>query len=293
MKKQQRWPLALASILVAALLSSCGGGGRSPAWETQAINLTLSSISPTSGRILGGTTIVLKGGAFKTGIKVSFGGTESTAVSFTNSTQIQAVTPAHAPGKVDVTVTNPDPDTKPATLTGAFTYLPPPTVTSVSPTSGPSAGGTAVTITGSDFQQNATVAFGGVEATPVTVAGAIQIQTQTPAHPSGTVDILVTNPTDGQSDKLAGAFTYIALHAVSLAWDPPSPDLKYNIYRRAATGGPYSKVYTTEINATTFNDTTVLGDKTYFYVATAVDSNNNESDYSNEVQADVPPDVRP
>jgi hypothetical protein len=291
MKKQQRWPLALASILVAALLSSCGGGGRSPAWQTQAINLTLSSISPTSGRILGGTTIVLKGGAFKTGIKVSFGGTESTAVSFTNSTQIQAVTPAHAPGKVDVTVTNPDPDTKTATLAGAFTYLPPPTVTSVSPSSGPSAGGTAVTITGSDFQQNATVAFGGVEATPVTVASATQIQTHTPVHPSGTVDIVVTNPTDGQSDKLAGAFTYIALHTVSLAWDlSTSPNVTgYNIYRGAASGGPYSKVNISLIAGTTFDDTMVQGSRDYFYVATAVDSSSSESAYSNEVQAAVPP----
>lgn len=288
MKKQQRWPLALASILVAALLSSCGGGGTSPAsLITSVSQLTLSSISPTSGRILGGTTIVLKGGGFQTGIKVSFGGTESTAVSFTDSTQIQAVTPAHALGKVDVTVTNPD--TKTDTLAGAFTYLPPPTVTSVSPTSGPSAGGTAVTITGSDFQQNATVAFGGIEATPATVASATQIQTQTPAHPSGIVDIVVTNPTDGQSDRLAGAFTYIALHTVSLAWGPSPSVVGYNIYRGAASGGPYSKVNISLIAGTTFDDTTVQGNQSYFYVATAVDSNNSESGYSNEAQAIVPP----
>jgi len=288
MKKQQRWPLALASVLVVVLLSSCGGGGKSPAWGTEIVNLTLSSISPTSGRITGGNTIVLKGGAFQKGIKVSFGGTESTAVTFTDSTQIQAVTPAHAPGKVDVTVTNPD--AKTATLIGAFTYVPPPTVMSVSPTSGPSAGGTAVTIAGSDFQQNATVEFGGVEATPVTVTSATQIQTQTPAHLSGSVDILVTNP-DGQSDKLAGAFTYVALHYVSLAWNPSiSPNVVgYNIYRGVGSGGPYSKVNISLIAGTTFDDTTVQGNRSYFYVATAVDSNNSESGYSNEAQATIPP----
>ena len=44
-----------------------------------------------------------------------------------------------------------------------------PTVSSISPTSGPTTGGTSVTITGTNFVSGATVAFGGTAATGVTV----------------------------------------------------------------------------------------------------------------------------
>ena len=46
-------------------------------------------------------------------------------------------------------------------LTSGFTYVVTPTVSSVSPNNGPTAGGTAVTITGTNFAAGATVTFGG------------------------------------------------------------------------------------------------------------------------------------
>ena len=54
-------------------------------------------------------------------------------------------------------------------LTNGFTYVVPPTVSSVSPNSGSTAGGTAVTITGTNFAAGATVTFGGTAATNVVV----------------------------------------------------------------------------------------------------------------------------
>ena len=47
------------------------------------------------------------------------------------------------------------------------------TVSKVSPNSGPTAGGTAVTITGTDFASAATVTFGGTAATHVVVTNSI------------------------------------------------------------------------------------------------------------------------
>jgi hypothetical protein len=85
----------------------------------------------------------------------------------------------------------------------------PPTLTTVSPTSGPDTGGTAVTLTGSNFTSGATVTFGGVAATNATVS-ATQITANTPAHAPGTVKVLVTNP-NGQSASLASGFTFVAL----------------------------------------------------------------------------------
>ena len=57
-------------------------------------------------------------------------------------------------------------------LTNGFTYAVIPAVTSVSPNTGPSAGGTSVTITGTNFATGATVTFGTAAATNVVVVNA-------------------------------------------------------------------------------------------------------------------------
>ena len=54
-------------------------------------------------------------------------------------------------------------------LASGFTYVASPTVTSVSPNTGSTAGGTAVTITGTNFAAGATVTFGATAATNVVV----------------------------------------------------------------------------------------------------------------------------
>ncbi|HJQ71510.1 MAG TPA: IPT/TIG domain-containing protein [Blastocatellia bacterium] len=84
---------------------------------------------------------------------------------------------------------------------------PPPVVNAVTPNTGPTSGGTAVTITGSGFQSGASVTFGGTAATNVTVTNAAQITANTPARSAGSVNVVVTNP-DGQSGTLTNGFTY-------------------------------------------------------------------------------------
>jgi|GEM_PF-618682 len=84
---------------------------------------------------------------------------------------------------------------------------PAPVVASVSPLTGSTAGGTAVTITGANFVNGATVNFGGIAATNVVVAAAGSITATTPAHAAGAVSVDVTNP-DLQTGTQASAFTY-------------------------------------------------------------------------------------
>ncbi len=84
---------------------------------------------------------------------------------------------------------------------------PAPTVTGISPSSGTTAGGTAVTITGTGFVSGASVKLGGTTATNVTVTSSSTITATTPAHAAGTVDVVVTN-SDSQSGTLSGGFTY-------------------------------------------------------------------------------------
>jgi len=80
-------------------------------------------------------------------------------------------------------------------------------VTGVTPSFGSTAGGTLLTIVGSNFQSGATVSVGGVAATGVVVVNSSTITATTGAHSAGTVDVVVTNP-DTQNATLTGGFTY-------------------------------------------------------------------------------------
>jgi phosphatidylserine/phosphatidylglycerophosphate/cardiolipin synthase-like enzyme len=84
-----------------------------------------------------------------------------------------------------------------------------PTLTSVSPNSGPTAGGTSVNITGTNFSSGATVKFDTNAATSVTVISSTSITATVPAHAAGAVNVVVTN-SNGQSATLTSGFTYVA-----------------------------------------------------------------------------------
>ena len=116
---------------------------------------TVSSVCPNSGSTAGGTAVTITGTNFVAGATVTFGGNAATNVVVVSSTSITATTPAGSAGAVTVTVTIL------AGRTAAWPMVSPmcvgPTVSSVSPNIGPVAGGTAVTITGTNFAAGATV----------------------------------------------------------------------------------------------------------------------------------------
>jgi hypothetical protein len=81
-----------------------------------------------------------------------------------------------------------------------------PTVLSVAPVSGPTAGGTEVTISGVNFAAGAVVTIGGAAAANVRVSGSTKILAVTGPHAAGAVDVTVA--VDGRSSTLSSAFTY-------------------------------------------------------------------------------------
>jgi mono/diheme cytochrome c family protein len=93
--------------------------------------------------------------------------------------------------------------------------LPAPTLTSISPISGPAGGATSVTLTGTGFQSDATVALDGVNCSALVVVSPTEITCVTGAHAAATVAVTITNP-DNQSATESGAYTYTAAA-------PPSP----------------------------------------------------------------------
>lgn len=197
------WMAGVAVVFMTLALAGCGGGGTP--LLTQNNQPTLTLIQPTSGPTTGGTLVTFFGANFESGLTVTFGGNLATSVTVNGPSQFVAVTPAHGAGSVNVVVTNPDGEA--AVLANGFTYNPPPTITTISPTTGSLLGGTTVTITGTGFQSGATVTFGGAVALNVTVTGGTTITATTPAHSAGTVNVTVTNP-DGSTVTQTGGFTY-------------------------------------------------------------------------------------
>jgi hypothetical protein len=93
-----------------------------------------------------------------------------------------------------------------------FATWPAPTLTSLSPTTGTKAGGTTVTLTGTNFRVGTLpkVTFGGIAATSVNVVSATSITCKSPAHDAFdtfAADVVVTN-IDGQSATLAASYTF-------------------------------------------------------------------------------------
>ena len=166
----------------------------------------INSLSPSSGPTSGGAVVTISGANFASGASVSFGGVAASSVTVSSASQIQAVAPGHVAGAVGVIVTENGQNSGSANFTyNAFT----PAVTGVSPNSGPTAGGTTVTISGSNFLAGALVLFGATPATNVSVVSATQVQAVTPANAAGPATVSVQDP-GNLGGSLSGGFTYTA-----------------------------------------------------------------------------------
>jgi len=106
---------------------------------------------------------------------------------------------------------------------------------------------------------------------------------------SGSVSF-TSNASDASlSQAFSGTGAQPSTHTVSLSWDPStSTVIGYNLYRATQSGGPYAKVNPALLSATSYTDSDVLSGTTYYYVATAVNSSQIESGYSNQTSAAVP-----
>ena len=172
---------------------------------------TITSVSPNTAP--SGTPVTIVGldlaPATLASPVVSFGGVTATVTNI-NATgnQITVTAPPHDPGVVEVSVTVP-PSGLSASLQNAFTFVP--SLTNISPATGPVAGGTAVVLTGTGFVPGAvTVYFGNTAVTPTAInisnVNAEQITLTTPAGgQAGQVNVTVSSNSESSS---ALGFTY-------------------------------------------------------------------------------------
>jgi hypothetical protein len=174
----------------------------------------ITSLSPSSGPTFGGTSVTISGSGFGNVLGpsgVTFGGTNARSY-IISGTQITAVAPDHTAGTVRVQVTSQYSGSSADTPADDFTYVDPgvPTITSLSPSSGLTLGGTSVTINGSGFSDvgGAPVLFGGLDATSYTVNSPTKITAVAPPHAAGTVRVQVTSAGGTTADTPADDFTY-------------------------------------------------------------------------------------
>jgi IPT/TIG domain len=230
------------SVTSTSITATTGGGAKAGTWSlyvttpggTSAANPGdnftydpvpfVSKVSPNAGPTGGGTAITITGTGFVSGAKVVIGqgsGAGSGAIPATvksvTSTSITAATGGGAKaGTWSLYVTTPG-GTSAANTGDNFTYDPVPTVTSVSPKSGPTTGGTAITISGTGFVSGAKVVIGqgngagsgAIAATNVTVVSSTKITALTGGGAkAGTWSLFVVTPGGTSVGNAGDNFTY-------------------------------------------------------------------------------------
>lgn len=88
---------------------------------------------------------------------------------------------------------------------------------------------------------------------------------------------------------LSGTGIAQTAYSVSLNWAPSASSVVgYNVYAGTVSGGPYTKITSSPVDATSYTDKSVQPGETYYFVVTAVDSEKQESAYSKQASAVIP-----
>jgi len=220
-------PLAYLSAVVVMLSSFLAIGEATVSGATGTIP-TVATVNPASGPATGGTAITVTGTDFVTGSRVVIGqgngaGTGAIPaidVVVVSSTQITAVTGGGAKAGTWSLFVTTSGGTSAANIGDDFTYTTSgiiPTVSAVSPESGPTTGGTAITITGTGFATGASVKAEtpaqpqnpAIAATDVQVISSTEITAVTGGGAfGGTYSLFVTTSGGVSADNSGDHFTY-------------------------------------------------------------------------------------
>jgi alpha-tubulin suppressor-like RCC1 family protein len=168
---------------------------------------TVTSVSPDVGPIAGGTVVTVTGSDFTDASAVKFGGNSAASFTVNSATSISAVSPAGAPGTVDVTVSTPS-GASTTSAADRFTYVSPPSIKKLAPKTGTTLGGTVVRITGAGLTGTTAVDFGSSAANGFKVNSATSITAESPPGVAGTVSVTVSTPGGVSAPSAHAHFKY-------------------------------------------------------------------------------------
>jgi autotransporter passenger strand-loop-strand repeat protein len=301
------------------------------AGDFQVVDLrpVVTGLSASSG--VPGSTLTITGQNFSGAaghLAVLFGGTPASSIKILNDTQLTAVVP-NGSGTVDITVqsgvnesdsisSNPNANvnapifgygTSAITAADQFTFSTTtpvvPTVTVVSPASGPAAGGTLVTITGTNFTGVTGVSFGGTAAASFSFVSSSEITARAPAGTAGqVVDITVTTAGGTSATSAADKFTFTAtatypppanLHAtpgngsVTFSFDPVTVPVDYYPYAQLIgdTLYPIYVGFSNPFTITANNQGPLVNGQTYTFEVAITYAGNHTSAWSSPITVTV------
>lgn len=106
---------------------------------------------------------------------------------------------------------------------------------------------------------------------------------------AGNVTVTESTSPNPLAVTLSGTGVTPTGHSVTLTWNSSTSSvIGYRTYRGTTSSGPYSALNSSPISQLQWKDSTVQPGTTYYYVVTAVASNNTESTYSNQASAAIP-----
>ena len=241
------------------------------------------TLSPTTGG--GGASVTLSGASSATTTANSSG-----AYSFTGlAAGTYAVTPSHSGFTFSPTTQSAAITTASVTGVNFTATAQAPSTFTISGTITPASGGSGATV----------VLSGAAGATTTTNSSGVYTftglatgsYTVTPSNAGFTFTPANQNVTISGANQTGVNFTAASNqpHSAALTWNPSSSTVSgYNVYRSTVSGSGYTKLNSSLVSGTNYDDTSVQSGTTYFYVTTSVDSGGDESADSNQASATIP-----
>ncbi len=156
--------------------------------------------------------------------------------------------------------------------TGSVFAAPAPSVNSISPTSGSTAGGIDVTIGGTGFAAG-TLTIGGGSVTNLIIVSSTEMTATTPSGTAGAQDVVYTRTSDGKSGTLVGGFTYTTPPS-----DTTAPSAVNNLTALGATQTSINLSWTAP------GDDAGSGTTTTYDVRYSTSNITNDTDFNNATQ---------
>jgi hypothetical protein len=149
----------------------------------------IAQITPDMGPTRAGTLVTIQGSNLVGDLSVFFGNRPAQGVDQVSATEVRVIAPAGS-GIAQVSVDN-IAGSSGASAAASYAYLPPPTITGITPAIGPQKGRTKIAIKGTNFVGSVSVRVGSVAAKAVRVISRTQISAVVPPG-SGSANVVVS-----------------------------------------------------------------------------------------------------
>jgi hypothetical protein len=249
-------PALYSNVLNSVSCTSVCMAVGSQAWQNVGPQLTLTEttgsgpfppgvngVTPAQGTTSGGTTVTITGSGFTGATAVRFGTVAAKSFTVVSNYEITAITRPEGTRVVDVSVTTTAGSSAVGYPDDQFAFIPRPTVHSLSPSTGTTAGGTAVTVKGSHFTGTTAVQLGPASISGFTVVSDTEIIFLTPPHVAAQEDVTVTTPEGTSRTTNSDVFTYStsAVTVTTTTLPAGNQGLRYPPFSLQASGGttPY------------------------------------------------------